>query len=338
MNKLCFTFLTLALGTPTLANAGEQAAPTDAAAATGGAKTTVAASGSLTANVKVSDQDALGDDILAVINLPIAAADAREAGVEETDLKAALDVTRETGLSAGDASEVVAEEAEQTRTRGAKKGFGQWVKMQVAAGLRGKALAAKIKARKADTAELDEKKIAELTEKLEKQRELNRAWRAKAQEKRTELVAKGKKKVILHEERNEKLKAKIQAAQVRNEERGDAVEGVLDVFGRPSWIGVPLVADEPLNVLFEYFLFNKLIGQKHTWQNGEDGNGPYITSYFFLCFPVHKINRLKFQEADDEESGNADKNRIDEKKVKSPEKIIQVAGSQAVSRGAKGRH
>jgi len=232
MNKLCFTFLTLALGAPTLANASEQAAPTDAAA-TGTAKTSVAASASvtLTANVKVSDQDALGDDILAVINLPIAAADAREAGVEETELKAALEVTRETGLSAGDASEVVAEEAEQTRTRGAKKGFGQWVKMQVAAGLRGKALAAKIKARKADTAELDEKKTAELTEKLEKQRELNRAWRAKAQEKRTELIAKGKKRVLLHEDRNEKLKAKIQAAQGRNEGQGDAVEGRLP---RPS--------------------------------------------------------------------------------------------------------
>ena len=75
------------------------------------------------------------------------------------------------------------------------------------------------------TAELDEKKLTELRGKLEKQRELNLAWRTKAHEKRTELVAKGKKKVLLHEDRNEKLKAKIQAAQGRNEERGDAVEG-----------------------------------------------------------------------------------------------------------------
>jgi hypothetical protein len=35
--------------------------------------------------------------------------------------------------------------------------------------------------------------------------------------------------------------------------RGDAVEGVLDVFGRPSWIGVPLVADEPLRVEADEF-------------------------------------------------------------------------------------
>ena len=222
MNKLCFTFLTLALGAPALAHANDQAA-TDSATA----KTAVSGSATVSAKVTVSDQDALGDDILAVINLPIAAADAREAGVDEVELKEALDVTRETGLSAGDASEVVAEEAEQSRARGVKKGFGHWVKMQVAAGLRGKALAAKIKARKTDTQPLDEKKSTELREKLEKQRELNKAWRAKATEKRTELIAKGKKKVVLHEDRNEKLKAKIQAAQGRNEERGDAVDGRL---------------------------------------------------------------------------------------------------------------
>jgi len=218
MNKLCFTFLTLALGAPALAHANDQAAP---------AKTAVSGSATVSANVTVSDQDALGDDILAVINLPIAAADAREAGIDEVELKEALDVTRETGLSAGDASEVVAEEAEQSRSRGVKKGFGQWVRMQVAAGLRGKKLAAKIKERKKDTEPLDEKMMTELREKLEKQRELNKAWRSKAIEKRTELVAKGKKKVVLHEDRNEKLKAKIQAAQGRNEERGDALEGRL---------------------------------------------------------------------------------------------------------------
>jgi|GEM_PF-2083782 len=222
MNKLCFTFLTLALGAPALAHANDQAAP-DSATAT----TAAAGSATLSAKVTVSNQDALGDDILAVINLPIAAADAREAGIDEVELKEALDVTRETGLSAGDASEVVAEEADQARSRGVKKGFGHWVRMQVAAGLRGKALAAKIKSRKQDTEPLDDKKMTELREKLEKQRDLNKAWRAKAIEKRGELIAKGKKKVVLHEDRNEKLKAKIQASQGRNEERGDAIEGRL---------------------------------------------------------------------------------------------------------------
>ena len=91
MNKLCVTFLSLALGVPALAHARDDKTPSlpaaDATKAATGASITAAAS----AKITVSDQDALGDDILSVINLPLAAADAREAGVEETDLKEALD-------------------------------------------------------------------------------------------------------------------------------------------------------------------------------------------------------------------------------------------------------
>ncbi len=227
MNKLCFTFLTLALGAPALAHAADDKTPplSDTAAV----KTSVAgaASTSATAKIAISDQDALGDDILAVINLPVAAADARDAGVDEVELKAALDVTRDNGLSAGDASEVVAEEAEQTRTRGVKKGFGQWVKMQVAAGLRGTKLAAKIKEHKKDTEALDEKATADLEAKLQKQRELNAQWRAKAVEKRGELLAKGKARVILHKERNDKLKIRLAAAEAKQDDKGTAIDGRL---------------------------------------------------------------------------------------------------------------
>jgi DNA repair exonuclease SbcCD ATPase subunit len=233
MNKLCFTFLTLAVAAPALAHARDDRTPplSDTAAVT--AAVTASAAASATATIKISDQDALGDDILSVINLPIAAADAREAGVEEAELKEALEVSRDTGLSAGDASEVIAEEAEQSRTRGVKKGFGRWVKMQVAAGLRGKKLAAKIKERKKDTAELDEKQIEDLKAKLEKQRELNKQYRVKLHEKRQELVAKGKAKVILHQERNDKLKAKIDAAQAKNEgEQDDLSKRLADLDAR----------------------------------------------------------------------------------------------------------
>jgi hypothetical protein len=222
MNKFCVTFLTLALGVPALAHASDDKTPSLPDATT--AKTAAGASITATAKITVSDQDALGDDILSVINLPLAAADAREAGVDEADLKEALATTRDSGLSAGDAGEVVAEEADQTRTRGVKKGFGRWVRMQVAAGLRGKKLAAKIKERKTDTPEFDEKKATELREKLEKQRELNTQWRAKQRERQGELLAKGKAKVLLHSERNEKLKAKIAAGKAKNVENHDALE------------------------------------------------------------------------------------------------------------------
>ena len=221
MNKLCLPLLTLALGLPSLAHARDDKLPSPAA---GDVKTSLTASASASASVTISDQDALNDDILSVIDLPVVAADAREAGIDEAELKEALDTTRDTGLSASDASEVVATEAEQTRKRGVKRGFGRWVRMQVAAGLRGPKLAAKIKERKADTAELDEKQQADLREKLEKQREINQNWRRGQQAKRGELIAKGKKSVLLHKERHDQLKAKIDAAQ----DKIDGAQGKLD--------------------------------------------------------------------------------------------------------------
>jgi hypothetical protein len=258
MNKLCVTFLTLALGVPALAQARDDKTPSlpDATAAKTAAGASITATA--TAKITVSDQDALGDDILSVINLPLAAADAREAGVEEADLKEALDTTRDSGLSAGDAGEVVAVEADQTRTRGVKKGFGRWVRMQVAAGLRGTKLAAKIKERKTDTPEFDAKKATELGEKLEKQRELNRQWREKQRERQGELLAKGKTKVLLHKERNEKLKEKIAAGQGKNVETHDALE--LRMRALDDRIAAAADADKPA-LLAEKERLEKALGR-----------------------------------------------------------------------------
>src|SRR5688572_31782755 len=206
MHKLCLPAFALALAVPRLAGAAEPAAAA-----------TVSASAS--AKITISDQDALNDDILSVIDLPLAAADAREAGVDETELKSALTTTREAGLPASEATEIVSVEAEQTRARGAKKGFGHWVRQQVAAGLRGKKLADKIKARKEDTKEVDEKTAADLQTKLTAQAEVNRAWRQKWLEKRKELIAKGKKPVLVHKDRHDRFKAKIDAAQDRVDDK-----------------------------------------------------------------------------------------------------------------------
>jgi hypothetical protein len=231
MNKFCLPLLTLALGLPALAQAQDDKTPSPVE--TGTVKTSLTAAASASATVKISDQDALNDDILSVIDLPIVAADAREAGIEEPELKEALETTRDSGLSASDASEVVATEAEQTRKRGVKKGFGRWVRMQVASGLRGPKLAAKIKERKADTAELDDKQLEELRVKLEAQRETNKSWRRSQLEKRGELVAKGKKPVLMHKERHDQLKAKIDAAQAKVDDAQAKVEGAQsDTEGR----------------------------------------------------------------------------------------------------------
>lgn len=231
MNKLCLPLLTLALGLPSLAHARDDKTPPPAD--TGAVSTSLTASASASASIAISDQDALNDDILSVIDLPVVAADAREAGIEEAELKEALDTTRDTGLSASDASEVVATEAEQTRKRGVKRGFGRWVRMQVAAGLRGPKLAAKIKERKQDIAELDEKQLADLREKLEKQREINQNWRRGQQAKRGELIAKGKKPVLMHKDRHDQLKAKIDAAQEKLDGAREKLDGKQDeVAGR----------------------------------------------------------------------------------------------------------
>jgi len=226
MHKLCLPLLTLALALPALAHAQDDKLPSPPD--TSAVNTSLTASASASASVTISDKDALNDDILAVIDLPLVAADAREAGVEETELKEALDVTRDTGLSASDASEVVATEAEQTRKRGVKKGFGRWVRMQVASGLRGPKLAAKIKERKQDTAELDDKQMEDLRGKLEKQRELNQNWRRSQIAKRGELIAKGKTAVLTHKERHDQLKAKVDAAQARIDGAQAKIDGEQD--------------------------------------------------------------------------------------------------------------
>ena len=211
MHKLCLPLLTLALGLPLPAHARDDKTPSLPEA--GAVKAAIVTSASASAAIAISDKDALSDDILAVIDLPLAAADAREAGVAEAELSEALTITRDGGLSAGDASEVLAEEADATRKRGVKKGFGRWVRMQVAAGLRGKKLADKIRERKQDIAELDPTRLEELRLKLEQQRDLNKQWRQGAQRRRGELLAKGKARVLLHKERHEKLSARIDAAQ-----------------------------------------------------------------------------------------------------------------------------
>src|SRR5690606_7938246 len=188
--------------------------------ATGTASAT--ASASVSATFKISDAEALSDDILAVIDLPLAAAEAREVGVEETELQAALDVTRTVELSAGEASEVITEEAEATTKRGSpNKGFGQWVRMQVAAGLRGQALAAKIRDRKAELKELSPEEDEKIKIKLGELSEKYKARQAKLLERRQELVGKGKAKVLVAKERHEKHEQRLAAATERINGKND---------------------------------------------------------------------------------------------------------------------
>jgi hypothetical protein len=154
-----------------------------------------------------TEAEALEDDILLVIDLPIAADEARTAGVEEAEVTLALDVAILASLPASDMTEVLDEEAEQVKAKGKREAFGQWVKLQVAEGVRGKELAAKIKERKAELAKMSDEEKAELDAKIAAQGEKHREHRKKLHEKRKQLRDEGKQVVLAGKERHDKMVA-----------------------------------------------------------------------------------------------------------------------------------
>lgn len=93
-----------------------------------------------------SDAPAASDDVARALDLPVAAQRARRAGVTDADLKQALDGMRNKKHSAGDAAIVVEGAAADVEAHGPVDNFGAFVQTQLDAGLRGKDLAAAIRA------------------------------------------------------------------------------------------------------------------------------------------------------------------------------------------------
>jgi hypothetical protein len=190
----------------------------------------------------VTDDAALDDDILAIITLPLAADDARDAGVDPAEVEAAIDAVDAGGGSPGDASAILTAEADATRKRGAKKGFGTWVRLQVASGKRGKELAKAIAAKKANYEDLDESEKAAADAKLA---ELKKTWvehRKKLHERRVELVKTGKKvqrrgaaELAVLEKRlvkNAKRQKRVDDAIAADPKRKAELEAVLKALGK----------------------------------------------------------------------------------------------------------
>jgi hypothetical protein len=170
----------------------------------------------------VTDDAALDDDILAVITLPLAADDARDAGVDPVEVEAAIDAVDAGGGSPADASVVLTAEADATRKRGAKKGFGTWVRVQVASGKRGKELAKAIAAKKA-TYEITDVEKAEADAKLEA---LKKTWvehRKQLHARRVELVKAGKKAKRRGEAELAALEKKLAKNATRQKRVDDAI-------------------------------------------------------------------------------------------------------------------
>jgi hypothetical protein len=81
-----------------------------------------------------------------VLKLPQTTAEAREAGVLDSAIRVVLGEARRRGVPAGDAQEAVEVEVEAVKAGAPKENFGAFVQAQLAAGKRGRELAAAIRA------------------------------------------------------------------------------------------------------------------------------------------------------------------------------------------------
>lgn len=146
-----------------------------------------------TADLEIKAEVALEVNVLFAVNLPLVAHEARASGIAEQEVAVALSSAREGGVSAAEATEIVAAEVEETKKEGKPKdNFGQWVRQQVAQGVKGRELAQAIRERKAELAQSSDTDV-EIKAKLAKQRDERRAYRAKVREKRKELLESGQK-------------------------------------------------------------------------------------------------------------------------------------------------
>ncbi|MFC1640244.1 hypothetical protein ACFL3B_05740 [Gemmatimonadota bacterium] len=94
----------------------------------------------------VNAQDSLRQNILRAIDLPRAAAELRAAGVPVDEVRNAIETARRQRVPAAEAEEVLAETSRAVEEHGPIDNFGAFVQTQLDAGLRGRDLAAAIRA------------------------------------------------------------------------------------------------------------------------------------------------------------------------------------------------
>ncbi|MBC7977620.1 MAG: hypothetical protein H7138_21805, partial [Myxococcales bacterium] len=117
---------------------------------------------------KVASDDAVELDVLAVVSLPIAAAEAREAGVPADEVAGVITAVVDVGASPAVATELLVAEAEQAKKRGAKPHFAAWTRGQLAEGKASETLVADIEKAEAQYIELSADERAKLDAKITK--------------------------------------------------------------------------------------------------------------------------------------------------------------------------
>jgi hypothetical protein len=91
-------------------------------------------------------QDSLRQDILRAIDLPRAAAELRAAGVPIDEVQNAIETARRRRVPAAETEEVLSETSRAVEEHGPIENFGAFVQTQLESGLRGRDLAAAIRA------------------------------------------------------------------------------------------------------------------------------------------------------------------------------------------------
>ncbi len=187
-----------------------------------------------------AEDPALDDDILGVLDLPLTAQSAREAGVPEDEVEEIVASGSEAGLGAAETAKIVAAEAEVAREKKrGHRGIGAWVKLKLAEGLRGEELAKAIRDMKAElkemTAEEKAKLKADTRQALAKLRAERGRLRKELHAKRRELVAAGKAVRLTWKEEHRKLvaDAKLRIAKRKKHRRArrDVAAAAQDLRG-----------------------------------------------------------------------------------------------------------
>lgn len=119
----------------------------------------------LVSEAKAEPESEIQDDILEIVDLPLAADLAKNAGLSEKEVQETIKVAQDGGMGASTLSGIFVGEADAVRTRGKKKGLPVWVMERWAAGDNGKAMKASLGSRP-EKADLEPAKKEELKKKL----------------------------------------------------------------------------------------------------------------------------------------------------------------------------